>query len=139
MLAVALFPSLAAVIVAAPAATPVTRPVPSTDATFAFDDVQLIVRPKSALPFASRGVALSFTVFPIELTVAVGVEVGVVVPGPAGESEPQATRETARAAARAEMRARCMSRYLQAVGRGSESFAPVGCGRDVTARRLLGA
>ena len=122
MVAVALFPSLAAEIVAEPAATPVTMPVASTDAMLAFDDVQLMLRPDSALPLASRGVALSFVVLPsstspvagemsIELTLAAGG--GVVVPGLAGESEPQAASVTAKAAAMAVMSARCMISILQ--------------------------
>ena len=117
MLAVALFPSLAAVIVAVPAAIPVTTPFPSTDAMLELDDVQVIVRPASALPLASRGVALSVVVLPmvtspddgersIELTLA--ADGGVVVPGPEGESELQAASVRAKAVASAEMSERCI-------------------------------
>ena len=58
--------------VAEPAATPVTIPLPSTDAMLAFDDVQLMLRPDSALPLASRGVALSFVVFPTSTSPVAG-------------------------------------------------------------------
>src|SRR5512133_1297464 len=125
MVADAVFPSLAAVIVADPAATPVTMPLPSTVATALLDDVHETARPDSTLPLASRGVAVSFAVRPsmtspdggessMELTLAAGG--GVVVPGPAGESEPHAARVSVKAklAASAAIRARCMSRCLQA-------------------------
>src|SRR5207244_2779326 len=61
-LAVPLCPSLVAVIVTAPAATPVTSPVADTVAIAAFELVQLITRPLSTLPAASLGVAVSCTV-----------------------------------------------------------------------------
>jgi hypothetical protein len=54
---VALFPSLVAVIVAEPAATPVTRPVDDTVATETPDVDHVMARPVSTLPFASRSVA----------------------------------------------------------------------------------
>src|SRR6266511_361937 len=60
--AVPLFPSLVAVIVADPGPTPLTRPVWSTVATLGSLVDQVITRPPSALPFASRVVAVSCTV-----------------------------------------------------------------------------
>jgi len=50
-------PSLGAVIVADPAATPVTRPAPSTVATAASLVAQVTGRPLNEFPFRSRGVA----------------------------------------------------------------------------------
>src|SRR5207249_1853920 len=61
---VPLFPSDVAVIVADPAPTPVTRPLPVTLATPALLLVQLTERPDSGVPFASLGVATSCTVPP---------------------------------------------------------------------------
>ncbi len=60
--AVPLCPSLVAVIVAEPAATPVTSPVPLTVATPGALLAQAIARPLSGFPLASRGVAVSCTV-----------------------------------------------------------------------------
>src|SRR2546427_7672513 len=60
--AVPLFPSLVAVIVAVPAATPVTRPFAETVAALALLVAQLMLRPLSAVPLASLGVAVSCTV-----------------------------------------------------------------------------
>src|SRR5438132_1395895 len=57
--AVPLCPSLAAVIVAEPSATPVTSPLPFTAATALLPLDQVPVRPDSGLPFASSGVAVS--------------------------------------------------------------------------------
>src|SRR5438309_2164435 len=65
MAAVPLCPSLVAVIVAEPATTPVTSPLPVTVATAVFELPHVIVRPVSGLPFASLGVAVSCTVWPI--------------------------------------------------------------------------
>src|SRR5437016_3150801 len=62
--AVPLVPSLVAVIVVAPAATPVTRPFPFTAATALLPLDQLIVRPDSGFPFASSGVPVSCSVWP---------------------------------------------------------------------------
>jgi hypothetical protein len=67
------FPSLDAKITADPAATAVTFPLPSTVATSVLLDRQLIARPLSAFPLASRGVAVSESVCPIT-SVAVGGE-----------------------------------------------------------------
>src|SRR5438876_735282 len=63
-LAVPLFPSLVAVIVADPAATPVTSPAADTVAIAVFELVQLITRPLSTLPAASFVTALSCVVAP---------------------------------------------------------------------------
>src|SRR5713101_582099 len=62
--AVPLLPSLLAVIVAAPAATPVTSPPPFTVAIPEALLDQAIARPVKGLPLASLGVALSCTVPP---------------------------------------------------------------------------
>src|SRR6266581_3376693 len=62
--AVPLFPSLVAVIVAAPLATPVTRPPVDTAATAGALDAQVISRPDSGIPFASSSVAVSCAVCP---------------------------------------------------------------------------
>src|SRR5437762_13930952 len=61
MAAVPLLPSLVAVIVAEPAATPVTTPLELTAATAALLVAQLTARPLSALPAESRGLAVSGT------------------------------------------------------------------------------
>src|SRR5437867_2629943 len=70
---VPLCPSLVAVIVADPAPTPVTRPLPLTLATAVLLLVQLTVRPDSGVPFASFGVATSCTVPPTETLAVAGV------------------------------------------------------------------
>src|SRR5256885_182212 len=61
---VPLFPSLAAVIVAEPAAFAVTRPLAFTVAIAVSLDDQVTARPESGLPPASLGVAVSCTVCP---------------------------------------------------------------------------
>src|SRR5207247_1170946 len=63
--AVPLLPSLVAVIVAEPAATPVTRPLVFTVAAAVLLLIHTIVRPESGLPFASFGVAVSCTAWPV--------------------------------------------------------------------------
>src|SRR2546423_641627 len=63
-IAVPLFPSLIAVIVADPAARPVTSPLPLTRATPESLLAQVITRPDRGLPLASLGVAVSCTVCP---------------------------------------------------------------------------
>src|SRR5438477_160148 len=68
---VPLFPSLVAVIVADPGVTPETSPALLTVATDVLLLDQVTVRPESAAPFASLGVAVSCTVWPA-WTVAVG-------------------------------------------------------------------
>src|SRR2546421_295877 len=64
MVAVPLFPSLVAVIVAEPAPRPVTSPLPLTRAIVVSSLAQVTALPDSGLPFASLGVALSCTVCP---------------------------------------------------------------------------
>src|SRR5438552_15402710 len=59
-----LCPSLVAVIVAEPATTPLTSPLELTVATELSLLDHVIVRPVSALPLASFGVAVSWTVLP---------------------------------------------------------------------------
>src|SRR5437867_4437451 len=60
--AVPLCPSLVAVIVAAPAATAVTSPLPFTLATAPLLDCQVMTRPVNGFPLASCGVAVSCAV-----------------------------------------------------------------------------
>src|SRR2546421_385395 len=64
MAEVPLCPSLVAVIVADPAATPVTSPLPLTVAAAVLLLCHVTVRPASELPFASLGVAVSCSVLP---------------------------------------------------------------------------
>src|SRR5207245_2241062 len=59
--AVPVTPSLVAVIVAEPIATPITSPLPFTVATSVLLLTQVTTRPSSGLLFASRGVAVSCT------------------------------------------------------------------------------
>src|SRR5438552_2336554 len=60
--AVPLLPPLVAVMLAVPASTPVTRPLDETMATAPAFEAHITVRPVSALPAASCGVAVSWTV-----------------------------------------------------------------------------
>src|SRR5436309_8078756 len=63
---VPLRPSLVAVIVTGPpAATPLTSPLPFTLAIALLLDCQVTTRPVNGLPFASLGVAVSWTVSPM--------------------------------------------------------------------------
>src|SRR5712691_2766440 len=64
-------PSLVAIIVTAPAATPVTRPVEDTVAVAGALDAHVVVRPESTLPAASIGLAASCRLDPTN-TSAVG-------------------------------------------------------------------
>src|SRR6184192_1683038 len=88
--AVPLCPSLVAVIVAAPAVTPVTTPLPLTVATAVLLLPQLTGRPDNGLPLASFGVAVSCTVWPtctdavlgLTVTDATGTVLTVTVAGP---------------------------------------------------------
>src|SRR6266567_4789388 len=73
--AVPLCPSLVAVIVADPAATPVTSPLPLTVAAAVLLLCHVTVRPASELPFASLGVAVSCTVLPVVTVADAGVTV----------------------------------------------------------------
>jgi hypothetical protein len=83
-------PSLVAVAVAVPAAIPVTTPTLDTLATLAFDEVHVTVRPISAFPPASLGVAVSACVAPTltfatdgaTVTVATGGGVTVMADAP---------------------------------------------------------
>src|SRR5439155_153955 len=72
---VPLFPSLVAVIVADPAATPLTRPLPFTVATEVLLLAQVTTRPLSGLPPASLGVAASCTVCPTVTLAVTGLTV----------------------------------------------------------------
>src|SRR3989442_4480029 len=62
--AVPLWPSLVAVIVAVPAAAPLTSPLPLTVATAALLVAHVTTRPLNGVPLASFGVAASCTVAP---------------------------------------------------------------------------
>jgi hypothetical protein len=68
-------PSLVAVIVAGPAATPLTRPLPFTVATAELDVAHVTVRPVNGLPFASFGVAVSCTAWPTVTLAVAGLTV----------------------------------------------------------------
>src|SRR3989442_14972790 len=63
-LAPPLLPSLVAVIVVDPAATPLTSPFPLTAATALLPLAHLTIRPDSGFPFASSGVPVSCSVCP---------------------------------------------------------------------------
>src|SRR5437773_530683 len=75
IVAVPLCPSLVAVIVAAPAVTPVTTPLPLTVATAVLLLPQLTVRPDNGLPLASFGAAASCIVWPTGTVAVVGLTV----------------------------------------------------------------
>ena len=83
-------PSLVAVMVAAPAVTPVTRPLVSTVATAVASLAQVTTRPVSGLPFASFAVAVSCPVCPavrlaeagLTATEATGTTVTVIAAAP---------------------------------------------------------
>ena len=89
--AVPLFPSLVAVIVAAPAATPITSPLVVTVATDPLLVAHDTTRPDRALPPASFGVAVSWIVCPVSsaadpgltVTDATGTVVTVIAAVPA--------------------------------------------------------
>src|SRR5256885_9233554 len=72
---VPLCPSLVAVIVADPAATPLTYPVPETAATAPLLVAQVTTRPLRAVPFASFGVAVNGAVVPTVTAAAAGLTV----------------------------------------------------------------
>src|SRR6266487_1263473 len=74
---VPLLPSAVAVMVAEPATTPLTSPLELTVAMDVLLLVQLIVRPVSVLPFASLGVAVSWTVCPAVTAAEAGLTVTV--------------------------------------------------------------
>src|SRR5438552_18755538 len=73
--AAALFCSLVAVIVAAPAATPVTRPFPFTVPAIGSPLVHVMLRPESGLPAESFGVAVNCTVPPTRMLALAGLTV----------------------------------------------------------------
>src|SRR5437773_9367961 len=75
MAEVPLCPSLVAVIVAEPAATPLTSPLPLTVAADVLPLCQVTVRPTSGLPFASLGVAVSCRLLPADTVPDAGVTV----------------------------------------------------------------
>src|SRR6266404_6454904 len=72
---VALFPSVVAVIVAEPAATPVTNPLAETVAAATLLVAHVTARPLRAVPFASCGVAVSWVVAPAVRLAAAGLTV----------------------------------------------------------------
>src|SRR5437773_7461876 len=75
MAEVPLWPSLVAVMVAEPAATPLTSPLPLTVAADVLLLCQVTVRPTSGLPFASLGVAVSGRLLPADTVPDAGVTV----------------------------------------------------------------
>src|SRR5438093_9807891 len=87
---VPLWPSLVAVIVAEPAVTPLTSPLPVTVATDVLLLAHVTTRPVNGLPLASFGVAVSCTVCPtptlagdgLTVTVATGTTVTVTTEVP---------------------------------------------------------
>jgi hypothetical protein len=72
---VPLIPSLVAVIVAEPAATPVTNPLALTVATAELLLAHVTTRPESAAPFTSFGVAVNCTVPPAVTVPVAGLTV----------------------------------------------------------------
>src|SRR5207248_11673702 len=73
--AVPLCPSLVAVIVAEPAATPDTKPLAETVAAAALLVAQVTTRPLRAVPFPSFGVAVNWVVVPTVTPAAAGLTV----------------------------------------------------------------
>src|SRR2546429_4578502 len=70
---VPLCPSLVAVIVAEPAATPVTNPLAETVPAAALLVAQVTTRPLRAVPLASFGVAVNWVVAPTVTPAALGL------------------------------------------------------------------
>src|SRR5207237_8497275 len=70
--AVLLLPSLVAVIVAEPAVTPATRPLPLMVATLGLPLVHVTIRPVSVPPAESFGVAVSCNVCPTRMVAVAG-------------------------------------------------------------------
>src|SRR5207249_1643594 len=70
--ALPVLPSLVAVIVTAPAAAPVTRPVEETVAVAGALDVQVIARPESTVPAESCAVPVNCAVLPTSRFTALG-------------------------------------------------------------------
>jgi len=89
------FPSLVAVIVAGPAATPVTMPLISTEATAGALLAHVTTRAISALPIESLGVAVNCTVCPTG-TLAVA---GATATDATGANSPSSCRRSHAAAA----------------------------------------
>src|SRR2546422_929799 len=89
--AVPLFPSLVAVMVTEPAATPITNPLPFTVASAGSPVTQVTDRPFKGLPFASLGVAVSCAVSPT-VTLA---DAGLTVTDATGRRPRLCTREEA--------------------------------------------
>jgi hypothetical protein len=79
--AVPLLPSLVAVMVAAPAAMPVTRPFPFTVATTLLLLDQLIVRPDSGFQVESSGVPVSCSVWPTGTEADAGLTTTAAIAG----------------------------------------------------------
>ena len=67
-----------------PGATPVTSPVADTVATAVFDEVHVIVRPATAAPLASLGVAASCVVAPAMIVLLGGVTLTLATVGGGG-------------------------------------------------------
>src|SRR2546428_506811 len=88
IVAVPLWPSLVAVIVAVPVATLVTRPLPLTAATAALFDVHATPRPGSVFPAESVVTAESCTVAPTGTLVDAGLTVTQAT-GSAGRAGPR--------------------------------------------------
>src|SRR5436309_4840745 len=72
---VPVFPSQVAVMVAVPAATPLTSPLPFTVAAAVLSLDQVTTRPDSGVPPASFGVAVSWVVLPSATLAEAGVTV----------------------------------------------------------------
>jgi hypothetical protein len=68
-------PSLVAVTVIVPSATPVTAPLGATNAMAVLDELQSTVRPVSTLPLASRNVAAKVWDSPMGICALVGAMV----------------------------------------------------------------
>src|SRR2546425_2812436 len=82
--AVPLLPSLVAVIVTEPAATPVTSPLPFTVASKALLVAHVTTRPLNGLPTSSFGGATSCTVWPTARLADAGLTVTEATSTPAG-------------------------------------------------------
>src|SRR5437660_12365187 len=93
--AVPAFPSLVAVIVAVPAATPFTSPLLLTVAILVLLLAHVTVRPVSAVPAESFGVAVSCAVAPTDTLGAAGLTVTAATGAAAGDVQaPRVTLQT---------------------------------------------
>lgn len=82
-------PSTVAVIVAVPAATPVTTPAGETDATWEAEDAQVADLPVTDPPDASKAANVSVTCWPTVIVVLVAATLTVATAfGPAGSGDP---------------------------------------------------